>query len=65
MAKFVQETEPSTLKYQLHREINKKTGVDELVMLERCVFCRLLFVSPLSPLFWCSSCRYFRQWAVF
>jgi hypothetical protein len=35
MTKVVKENEPKTLKYQLHREINKKTGVDDLVMLER------------------------------
>jgi hypothetical protein len=38
MAKWVKENEPKTLKYQLHREINKNTGVDDLVMLERCVY---------------------------
>jgi hypothetical protein len=51
MAKFVKENEPKTLKYQLHREINKKTGVDDLVMLERCVaFCSVSFLSFLAVL---------------
>jgi hypothetical protein len=34
MSKFVQENEPQTLRYQIHREVNKKTGVDDLVLLE-------------------------------
>lgn len=50
MAKFVQENEPKTLKYQLHREINKKSGVDDIVMLERCVSCRPLITSLHSVL---------------
>jgi hypothetical protein len=49
MAKFVQENEPRTLKYQLHREINKKTGVDDLVMLERCVFLPFLAIPLPAP----------------
>jgi quinol monooxygenase YgiN len=44
MAKFVKENEPKTLKYQLHREINKKTGVDDLVMLERYIACLSFFL---------------------
>jgi len=44
MTKFVKENEPKTLKYQLQREINKKTGVDNLIMLERCVSAHALFL---------------------
>jgi quinol monooxygenase YgiN len=34
MSKSVLSNEPSTLRYQIHREINKKTGEEELVMIE-------------------------------
>jgi hypothetical protein len=34
MCVFVEENEPRTLKYQLHREINKATGEDDVVMWE-------------------------------
>jgi hypothetical protein len=34
MCEFVKEHEPRTLKYQMHREINKTTGEDDVVMWE-------------------------------
>jgi quinol monooxygenase YgiN len=34
MSKSVLSNEPGTLRYQIHREINKKTGEEELVMIE-------------------------------
>ena len=33
-AKWVEANEPKTLKYELKRETNKKTGVEELIMVE-------------------------------
>jgi quinol monooxygenase YgiN len=38
MCVFVEENEPRTLKYQLHREINKTTGEDDVVMWETYVY---------------------------
>ena len=38
MSSFVKKNEPGTLKYQIMRETNKKSGVEEVVMFERYVF---------------------------
>lgn len=37
VAEYVQNSEPTTLKYQILVQKNKKTGVDEIVVLERSV----------------------------
>lgn len=34
--KWVEANEPNTLKYELKREVNKKTGVECLILVERC-----------------------------
>lgn len=34
MSKSVLSNEPGTLRYQIHREVSKKTGEEELVMIE-------------------------------
>lgn len=35
VAVYVKEKEPGTLKYEIHRQINKKSGDDEVIMIER------------------------------
>lgn len=42
MSKSVLSNEPGTIKYQIHREINKKTGEEELVMIEGLVLFSLI-----------------------
>ena len=32
---YVEKYEPGTLKYQITREVNKKNGVEEIIMIER------------------------------
>jgi hypothetical protein len=32
---YVEKYEPGTLKYQITREVNKKTGVEEIIIIER------------------------------
>jgi len=38
VSQYVQKNEPGTLKYQIIREVNKKSGVEEVIMLETFVF---------------------------
>jgi len=33
-AEQVKQNEPGTLKYQIHREVNKKSGIEEVVIVE-------------------------------
>lgn len=35
VSKYVHNNEPGTLKYQIIRELNKKTGVEQIIMMER------------------------------
>jgi hypothetical protein len=35
VSKYVQNNEPGTTKYQINVEVNKKSGVEEVIMLER------------------------------
>lgn len=35
VAAYVKEKEPGTLKYEIIRQINKKSGDDEVIMIER------------------------------
>lgn len=37
LGKWVEENEHDTIRYQLHRENNRATGVEELIMIERYV----------------------------
>jgi quinol monooxygenase YgiN len=37
VAVYVRENEPNTLKYEIVRQVNKKSGVEEIIMLERYV----------------------------
>lgn len=32
---YVKDNEPNTLRYEITRQVNKKSGVDEIIMLER------------------------------
>ncbi|RFU33889.1 hypothetical protein B7463_g2422, partial [Scytalidium lignicola] len=34
MSEYVKANEPGTLRYHIHREVNKKSGVEEVIMLE-------------------------------
>lgn len=36
IAEYVQKNETGTLKYQMNREVNKKSGLEEIIMIERC-----------------------------
>jgi hypothetical protein len=35
IAEYVEKSEPGTLRYEIHREINKKSGDDEVIVVER------------------------------
>lgn len=37
VAVYVKANEPNTLKYEIVRQVNKKSGVEEIIMLERFV----------------------------
>jgi quinol monooxygenase YgiN len=37
VSKYVEKNEPGTLKYQINKEVNKKSGVEEVIMIERSV----------------------------
>ena len=60
VAEYIIKNEPDTLKYQIHREVNKKTGVDEVIVLETFVTlspregcCLFLSFAHLAETIWC------------
>lgn len=38
VSQYVQKNELGTTRYQINVEVNKKSGVEEVIMLERCAF---------------------------
>ena len=36
MSEYIKKNEPDTLKYEIHREVNKKSGAEQVIMIETC-----------------------------
>ena len=36
VSEYVKQNEPGTLKYEIHREVNKKSGAEQVIMIESC-----------------------------
>jgi hypothetical protein len=38
VSQYVQKNEPGTTRYQINVEVNKKSGIEEVIMIETCGF---------------------------